>query len=178
MNQDELCQAMKVYLARVAPAGPALRNQGAKGMAKAARKFLRKVNLGRIPAGKQADFARWLNAKTAELRRAFPEGGRHWGAARKVMNLFLRHACYNVFVREKHRLHKLERWLEVPLDGIVAKKLKDEDACGVLPTWPGLKGLDKNVSNEYQHFAESFAKQKGIARVHLDPLLWGEQRTK
>ena len=176
MTHDELCQVMQAYLARIAPGGPALRNQGADGMAKAARKFLRKIDLGRIPAGKQADFERWLDKQTEALRKSFPRGGQNWGAARKVMNLFLRHASYNAFVRDRHRLQRIEGWLEVPLDGIVAKELARAAGRGVLPRWPGLKGLDKDVSREYQEFAAKFAGRKAIARVHLDPLLWGGDR--
>jgi hypothetical protein len=145
-------------------------------MAKAAREFFGKLDLGSVPVGKQADFVHWLDAKTEELRKSFPLGGQHWGAARKVMNLFLRHACYNVYVRERYRLQRIEGWLEVPLDDIVAKKLKRAAGRGKLPYWPGLKGLDKEVSRIYQEFAEKFAGQKAIARVHLDPLLWGGDR--
>ena len=177
MTDDELCRVMLVYLSRVAPAGPALRNQGTGGMVDAAREFLQKVDLGSIPAKKQADFADWLDRKTESLRRSLPRDGRHWGAARKVMNLFLRHACYNVYVRERYQLQRTESWLEVPLDGIVGKKLREAAGHGKLPRWPGLKNLDKDVSERYQEFAAEYASAKATARVHLDPLLWGGDRT-
>lgn len=173
MTDKELCRVMHCYLAKIAPAGPALRNQGAKGMAKAAQAFFRTLDLASIPSAEQSEFAQWLDEKSEALCVRFPRGGRHWGAARKVMNLFLRHACYNVFVRKMYGLHGIEPWLEVPLDSIVAAKLRHKAGHGKLPHWPGLKKLDKVVSREYQSCAAQWANELSIARVHLDPLLWG-----
>lgn len=128
--------------------------------------------MGSIP-DKQEDFLRWLDRKTEQLRKRFPQGGQRWGPARKAINVFLRLACYNVYMREKHQLDAVEAYLEVPLDSTVAKTLATEAGRGVLPCWRGVKNLDAQASQKYQAFAQEYAAQRRIPRVHLDPLIYG-----
>jgi len=44
------------------------------------------------------------------------------------------------------------------------------------PHWPGLKSLKTDISKTFQDFAAEYAKQRGIARIHLDVYLWLENR--
>jgi len=154
--------------------GPsALRNQGAPGVVGAAREYLKHLNLENFQVDSPKAFRTRLANETEKLREAFPAGTRHWGAARKALNIFLRDAVYNRYLWERYNFGDLEAWLEVPLDSEVAKGLQSEPEGSLLPKWPGVKYLSQDVSNEYQDVAERVARRRRSARVHLDLLYRG-----
>jgi hypothetical protein len=159
----------KTAITAVAPS--ALRGQG-KGCARGAHEFLSDVRLGRIPRSSVRAFRAWLDRQTDALDRKFPVRQSRWGGARKVINIFLRDAMYHRYLCHEYRLAKLEPWLEVPLDNLVANALKRDARChgrrGELLPWCGLKRVKPRVNAIYQEYAAEMAKRKGIARVHLD----------
>jgi len=156
--------------------GPStLRGQG-KGVLKASQRFLSALQLGCIPRSNEAGFRRWLDRETDRLLNGLPIKGRPWGAARKGINLFLRDSLYNQYLTRHFRITELERWLEIPLDRIVAQGLKSEAGRGNLPPWPGLKYLTSDVNEEFQTFAAACARKMGFHRVHLDMYLWLKKR--
>ena len=83
------------------------------------------------------------------------------------MNLFLRDAFYNFYLREHFDLAASEAWYEVPLDAAVARTLKQYDTGNTLSPWPGVKQVTDSMSENYQLFALLVAREKGISRVHL-----------
>ena len=175
-RDDQFHQDMQRYIA-VTTIGPStLRNQGASGVIEAAQKHLATVELSVFSAKNENDFLASLNAQTERLRTALPLGAQNWGAARKALNLFLRDICYNRFLCERHALAQSEDWMEIPLDGLVARALKRRAGRGKLPRWPGLNELTVDVSGFFQAFAREFAASKGISRVHLDMRLWTKER--
>ena len=121
-------------------------------------------------------FCQRLNKATEELKKALPEERRDWGLARKLLNIFLRHAFYNHYLRKQYNLHLAESLFEVPVDSVVAKKLRKEFLESPLGSWPGLKGLTKAQHAQYQDCAQKLAKKWNIARVHLDAVLWVQGR--
>jgi len=163
----------KVAVTAIGPS--ALRGQG-KGVLKASQGFLTSLSLARIPKSGATRYRNWLDRQTESLLDQLPIKRRPWGAARKALNLFLRDALYNKYLSRKHRIGRVEPWLEIPLDSAVARGLKTEAGRGRLPQWPGLKNLKPDVSDEFQGFASSHAKSLGIERVHLDMYLWLENR--
>ena len=77
--------------------GPSrLRNHGAKGVIKAAQKYLAAVSLSRFLVQGEASFLGALDGAEEELRLSLPQGAQHWGAARKALNLFLRDRCHDL----------------------------------------------------------------------------------
>jgi hypothetical protein len=103
-KDDQFYRDMQRYIA-VTTIGPsALRNQGSKGVIKAAQNHLAVIDLGAFHTKDEQAFLKVLDTETAELREALPKGSRHWGAARKACNLFLRDICYNRFLCERHGL--------------------------------------------------------------------------
>jgi hypothetical protein len=77
------------------------------------------------------------------------------------------------YLRRAYGLGKVSRWLEVPLDGVVARELKKEAGRGVLPRWPGLEHLKKADSEKFQRHARvQAATCKLPATVFLDNYLW------
>jgi len=175
LSDDFLCVLQRSVSVRAI--GPSsLRNQGTPGVIDAVREFLNKNDLTRFSIGTKRDFFNHLNRTTYRLVRAMPARARNWGAARKAINLFLRDALYNQFLASAYSLQKIEHWLEIPLDGAVARGLKKSGRRGELPLWPGLKKLTPPISAEFQAFAERLAVTRGLARVHLDMYLWLEER--
>ncbi len=163
----------KVAVTAVGPS--ALRGQG-KGVLAATQKFLSSVSLTRLPKSNPIRFESWLDRQTNNLLDTLPLQSRPWGAARKAINLYLRDALYNQYLYRRFRINKVASWLEIPLDSVVAKGLKQVSQRGELPSWPGLKGLTKPVSNQYQEVASELSKKMKIERVHLDIYLWLENR--
>ncbi len=130
-NQDEarktfrskdFLPAVQWHVARLSVGASAARGQRAPGLVDAARSYLAEMPLGGFGVASEIKFREHLDKKTEDLMRVLPRRGRSWGMARKLLNIFLRNALYDFYLRTAWKLHRSEYWLEVPLDGIVAKK--------------------------------------------------------
>jgi hypothetical protein len=95
-----------------------------------------------------------------------------WGAARKFLNIFLRDASCNYFLRRHHGLENVERYLELPLDSHVATWLRRKAKKGHFRSWKSVISVDRELNRKYQIFAQSVADEMGLARVHLDLYAW------
>ncbi len=149
-----------------------LRNQGAPGVVSAAREFLKELDLDLFRVRNRDSFHARLSAATRRLKGRLPKRARNWGAARKALNIFLRDALYNHYLRSRHGLERLEEWLEVPLDRDVATALRRETQGASLPRWKTIKRLTPKISRRYQAVAQVVARRKGTQRVHLDLYYW------
>jgi hypothetical protein len=99
--------------------------------------------------------------------------------ARKAINLFLRDAFYNRYLFDRFKLKRIEYFLEIPLDRIMANGLREEyNGDKSLPPWPGLKKLEHKDGNKYQRYAITLANKYNMARVHIDMYLWLKGRSK
>lgn len=161
--------------AEVAVGPSALRNQGSPGVVLAARRFLKSIKLRRFSKDTEVGFQRSLDAATEALRSSLPERARHWGTARKAINLFLRDCLYHSYLSLENELGRLEPWLEIPLDSQVAAGVLESGESG-LPRWPGIKHLSPDVSRLYQQAARRIASERGTDRVHLDLEWWRPRR--
>jgi len=83
-------------------------------------------------------------------------------------------ALYNQYLNREYKLSSIEQWMEIALDSKVSKGLRKRYEG--LPRWPGLRHLTHDVSDQYQECAERLAERVGISRVHLDIMLWLENR--
>jgi len=147
---------------------------GPKGTIKAARKYLAGLKLASFAKKTEKKFQAVLNRATLRFVNHLPRRARHWGAARKFLNIFLRGVLYNRYLCEHYNLYRIERWLELPLDSHVAKCLHREKGSGILPRWKTVIGLDKDTNQRYQEFATEVAKRKkyNTYRIHLDVYYW------
>ena len=145
---------------------------GPRGTIFAARDYLASLDLGRFKKKTQKKFSASLNAATAAFLKHLPRGARHWGLARKCLNIFLRGVVYNRFLCEHYNLYHIEPWLELPLDSHVAKGLREERGERSLPRWKTVISLDPETNRQYQEYATEIAKMKKTHRVHLDVLYW------
>jgi hypothetical protein len=81
--------------------------------------------------------------------------------------LFFRDALYNFYLRKEYGLEKFERYMEIPLDSNVGKKLREEDKG--LPRRDAVIRLTPEVSAQFQEMATRIAKREGIARAQGRP---------
>ena len=170
--KEEFISALRRRLASTTVGPSAVRGMGPKGTVFAARDFLANIDVKKFNNKTEREFILSLNKTTQLFVKKMPDGAKHWGTARKLLNLFLRAVVYNRFLCEKYNLYHIEPWLEVPLDSNVAEGLRSELTGETLPKWKTVIGLDKKTSHIYQTFASEIARAKGENRVHLDLIYW------
>jgi len=147
MNEEFITQLVR-RTADLAVGPSTVRNQGAAGVVKAARKALRGVVLERYKDATSSRFGELLDRDTVLLRRKLPRGARNWGTARKCLNIFLRDVLYNRFLSDHFRFSKFEPYLEIPLDGYVARGLSGEEEGWDLPRWRTIKSLAPEANQQ------------------------------
>lgn len=174
-SRQEFLKVMQRHTATTCIAPSSLRNQG-PGVLVAARTRLSKISLARIPHSSAVRFGAWLDRETEKILDQLPIRERPWGVARKALNLFLRDALCNQYLARTYGLNEVQQWLEIPLDSIVARTIRSKSLPGTLPAWPGLKHLQREVSDDYQAVAQDMAAERRMARVHLDMYLWLDGR--
>lgn len=175
MNQRELLEAIQSRTARVAITASASRGRGNAGVIRAARDFMRGLDLSRF--GKSpTTFSRELNASTRSLLSRLPRTARRWGTARKLLNIFLRDCLYSSHLCSAFNLQRAEVAFEVPLDSVTALCLKREVGRGGLPAWPGVRHVTPELSKLFQEAAQVEATKRNVARVHLDAVWWSQSR--
>ena len=120
-----------------------VRRMGPAGTLGAGQGFLKDLDLAAISKTLPDRFPHLLDHRTERLRECIG-GEKPWGAARKCLNLFFRDALYSHYLRKHYGLAKFERYLEIPLDSYVGKRLKREPEGADLPAWKNVKGLRQN----------------------------------
>src|SRR4051812_22406287 len=138
-TDDDFLALIRSRVARIAVGPSTVRGRGNKGVVAAARRHLRHIDLAQFGTSDSKRFEKVLDRETEALRDALPAGARHWGIARKVLNIYLRDCFYTTYLCEEFDLGKAENLFEIPLDSITAKELIHDSGRGVLPPWPGVK---------------------------------------
>lgn len=177
MNQ-ELITWMQKRAANGAVGASTIRGMAPAGTAKIIKDYLLEVDLKCVRARSESSFAKKLDGLTDELLKALPSDSRHWGMARKCVNIFLRNCLYNRYLCSHYKLEQLEGWLEIPLDSHVGKGLIQLSESSTLPKWKKVITLTRKQSDEYQQAAYELAKKRRLCRVHLDDLLYRGEHTK
>jgi hypothetical protein len=169
-----LLLAIQRYNARAAIGSSSMRGAGSAGVVRSAREFLGELPLRPFGTASRAKFSSHLNNATANLQRALPKGAQRWGLARKALNIFLRNCLYTTYLCEEYNLARAEKFFEIPLDSITGTRLVKESR-GALAGWKTVRGLKAKTSAENQAVAATLAAEKGVARVHLDAVWWGDR---
>jgi hypothetical protein len=130
------------------------------------------LNLNRFQVDSKREFAGVLDSATNSFLAALPRKAKHWGLARKLLNIFLRDAAYNRYLSHHFGLWRVERWMEVPLDSHVGKQLRASPEGRHLPRWKTVIGLACEKSKAFQKVATRVARRKGVTRVDLDVYYW------
>lgn len=176
MKNDALLKAIQSRAARIAVGASTVRGRGNAGTVSASRTFLRNLDLTLFGENSNLQFIEALDQQTEALKAALPTSARHWGIARKVLNIFLRDCLYTTYLESAFMLRSQEASFEIPLDSITAKHLKQAAGRGVLPPWPGVKHLTPAVSKLFQEIADAEAKRRDCPRIHLDAIWWSVSR--
>lgn len=142
---------------------------------KRSRDFLAQVELGSVTE----TYGLWLERQTLAMQDAVLAGGRPmlWGFARKVLNIFMRDALYNHFLRSAYALDRFERQMQLPMDRHCAEGLRKRSGI-VCPEWRTIRDLQEAEHSEWQRVAIHHAEQQGTYPVHLDVILWRPEPSK
>jgi hypothetical protein len=170
----DLLQAFESRAARGALGASIMRSAGGRGAVRAGRGFLEEIDLRRFRTSSETRFRSALDETTAGLQAAFPRQARHWGLARKGLNIFLRDCLASVYLRDTYSLQMAEEFYEVPLDSVSGTMLH-RLSNGSLPRWGTVRDLTPDLSDEFQTVAGRIAANRGIARVHLDAIWWDQR---
>jgi hypothetical protein len=173
---SQLLRAIQSRAARVSVGASTVRGRGNAGVVAASRTYLSGLDLKRFGTPTKGQFFNRLDAATTELRESLPRGAKHWGLARKVLNIFLRDCLYTTYLDAAFELRKNVAHFELPLDSITAVHLVRAAGRGKLPKWPGVKHLTESVSAQFQEAASVEAVRRGIPRIHLDAIWWSASR--
>ena len=171
--KQNLIDLIQRYLAVTSVDASAVRGSPT-GTAKAAREHLARLDLHRFGTADPMVFQSQLDLTTKELKEEIP--AHSWGVARKVLNIFLHNVFYNHYLRDRYQLGLAEESFEVPVDSAVARGLRKEAGTFKLPAWVSVKSLTAEENGRYQEAATTVAKSRGCSRVHLDAVLWLENR--
>ena len=171
---DDILRALQFRAARASVGPSSMRGVGSRGVVAAGRPFLGGLDLRRFATSRERRFGVELDRATNGLMRVFPRPARHWGLARKGLNIFLRECLYTVYIREAYNLGVAAFFFEVPLDSLTGRALH-EAAPQTLPRWQTVRGLERSLSDAFQQVASRVARERGVARVHLDALWWGQR---
>ena len=169
-----LLRAIQHHNARAAIGSSSMRGAGSAGVVRSARAFLGEMPLRPFGTSSGSKFLSRLDSATHDLKRALPKEAQRWGLARKGLNIFLRDCLYTTYLRDEYDLALAENFFEVPLDSITGAHLV-RASQGALSPWNTVRGLKAKTSADYQAVAATLAAEKGVARVHLDAVWWGER---
>lgn len=172
---NSLISDLQCYIA-VTSVGASTVRGSPSGTVKACRDFLTQLSLSQFGVKSKKVFYRNLDLETENLKVALPRGRRHWALARKVLNIFLHNVFYNHYLRKRYNLDAAEQYYEVPIDSVVARGIRKRSPRGTFERWVSLKVLGPEEHEKYQLHADLLANKKQYARVHLDAVLWVQER--
>jgi hypothetical protein len=160
-------------VANVAIGASTARNMGPKGTVRLVRAALYSdVKLQGL-ASRPIQFPDYLNQITYSIG---DKAGVEWGPARKFVNIYLRDAFYNFYLREEYRLQELESVFELPLDSHVAQQLMEaSEGKDQKLRWKNVTRLTPEENKTFQEVADRVAARKKTKRVHLDLKYWRKE---
>ena len=165
--------SIRKYVAYGSVGSSTLRNIGAAGAVASAKRSLSQIQLAHYAPQDADSFARQLNSDTEAIRKALPDGAKHFGAARKVLNIFLRGALYNTYLLKHYNLNANVECYEIPLDKLSATGILKHTEANDRIRWIGVKHVTPKVNDDFQRLATKVAERLGTLRVHLDAVFWG-----
>ena len=177
---QELIEHLINHTSNLAISSSTLRNQGAKGIITAARKFLREMKLQEMTeAFNTMHYATFLDKETNKLIAIFSKlyddkSFRNFGAARKSINIFARDVFYNKIFIEHYKINQGRKHysqLELPLDSYTTKGILKSHP-DLKSHWNGIKYLTPDDNIILQTAATKIADSKKINRIELDIIWW------
>ena len=175
MPRTNWAENVRLHLAIASVGNSTLMMQSGVGRIDRARSFLQdEMRLNDFSTLSEADFVTLLDEKTHRLAAHLPrprDDVPNWGAARKVLNIYLRLCAMNKDVNQAFGLGQIEPFLELPLDRDAVKGL-DRHAGTQFRKEFRIKSLTLEQNSELQKIASQVATEKGVHRYELDVLYW------
>jgi len=178
IKEKSILTKFQNYIAHIS-IGPSTLRGHKKGTMKNVINSLKEIPLNKLSKiNNEEKFIEWLNKQTEKLVCKLP--GKSWGTARKTINVFLFHACHNVWLARNYQLRKIIPYLELTLDNYNAKKLKKyAEKEGIELKWKSIKCLTAEENEKFQKYARKYAKERyNLERCYLDVIFWPEGREK
>ena len=172
MNQRQI-DNLRLRTAELAVGASTVRGAGAPGTVAAARRALKAVPLRSFAVRSRRQFRAILERHTRNVQSRLPPNARHWGVARKVLNIFLRSCVYSRPLARAYGITHIEQWLELPLDSQIARGIRTCSGAPV-PRWRTVKGVSPGTQAQYQAAAEALARKLRVRRIHLEACWWRE----
>ena len=130
----------------------------------------------------QADFKLWFEKALSKLASAIKacnhnnsriQPGYKWGHAAKVLTLYIREIVLNSRYFSDHEVRRIQKWLYVPIDGILIRRLQKLD---VTLAFDRIKEIDTAEKFFWiQEQLEIAAKKTGVPKVWFDDN-WGDRQ--
>ncbi|MCY7294692.1 hypothetical protein [Alteromonas sp. a30] len=169
-------EKLRIHLCIACVGGSTLRSQSTKGQVDRCRDYLKEsFELKNISNLSRKGFLELIDSKTIELSEQLPNPKTltpNWGAARKVINIYLRLCAMNKDINDFYNLSNIEEYLEVPLDSQIVKRIKANSPSGLPSGEFKIIHLVKNDSDKFQRAAKAIARKERVHRYELDVLYW------
>lgn len=172
MDKEKFLTSMQQKVAYESITSGALGYSGEVGELQDLRNFTSEMDLSVFTTDDSDAFQAALEDQTSKLAEQVSAPRKNWGTARTTLNTFLQGALYNRYLSQKYDLYLAEHFMEIPLSKKTVDGLRRQPGGNALPEWTGLNVLKQDISAKYQDFAHEFAKDNGVARVHLNMFLW------
>ena len=188
LNEVKFKQFLK-SISRRAIGNSTLRNLGEEGIRERVRNWLEKcMTYNCLVILKGNDYRDWLDRKTLclnEYLHDFLKVENGWGAARKVLNIFVRDCYYNDIINKNWGLRGFEKYFEVPLDNMTMygirhaiKFIDEKESCNIrmFKESDCVSRLSEDLSDTYQKAAQKLIEYRNkkckdgdmLLRVDLD----------
>ncbi len=177
MEEQKWINRVIRYVANMSVGPSTLRRQVEKGGVANARQFLiDEIDLQQVGSLQaEAAFQGYLDKKTKQLAnilRRPDNNAPNWGAARKVINIYLIQSSLNRHLYQYFNLHNIESFMEVPLDSFAFKYIISKSDSLDVGTPFRIINLTSEDSKKIQSAAAKIAKNKSIKRYELDIISW------
>jgi hypothetical protein len=170
---------VRAHLAMASVSNSALMHQSGKGRVIKSQMFLLdEMQLSGLTTMGEREFYRFLDDKTDVLSGQLlreDDGQPNWGAARKIINIFLRLCAMNKDLNPAYGLSSLEPFLEVPLDNHIVSKIVESKGAEFKSPFQ-IKTLTRELSSAIQLEAKGIAERKGLFRYELDVIYWNSKK--
>jgi hypothetical protein len=164
---------IRTYIAYGSIGASTVRGLRTKGVVDAGRTALKQVDLRRYGTTTETYFGKVLDNDSEIVLAALPKGAQFWGVARKILNIFLRNALYNIYLNQHYNLNKHENSYEIPLDSLSATGIINGTVNLSKLNWVGVKYVTPDINHVFQILAKEIANERNTHRVHLDAYFWG-----
>ncbi len=178
LEEGQLLEQQQRYFAKMCVGTSTVRSQGPEGTKATGQRFLTKLDLNKFSGCGEDRYRKVLNRSTTKLASQVPGWGQgNWGAARKLLNIFLFHCTMNQQFVGAYDIGHMRPFLELTLDNLVVKFLKrqvsrNSHSWQTIHEWTAIRNLRQPLSKRIQAIAQEIATELGCNRCDLDFLGW------